>query len=66
MANSERIITDDLVATIVREADACEPSVYRRMLGLRVKGRPGTRIDRALEARGFAPITANEAPKGAG
>lgn len=51
------IVTDDLVQTITREAEACEPSVYRRLLRLPVRGRAGARIDRVLAAHGLIQPT---------
>jgi len=53
--NESARVTDEFVADVRREADACDPSIYRRLLGLPVRGRTGARIDRVLAARGFVP-----------
>jgi hypothetical protein len=45
-----------LIDRVARDADVDERTVQRRLLGLRVRGRAGARIDRALEAE-FAART---------
>jgi hypothetical protein len=49
----ERRITDDDVAYVREDTGAADQSIYRRALGLPVRGRVVTRIDRALEELGI-------------
>ena len=44
-------LTDELLREIATEASASTVSVMRRLLGLRVRGLTGARVDAALAAR---------------
>ena len=48
-------MTLDIIEAVAEEALAHKQTVERRMLGLRVRGRVGQRIDAALAKRGIKP-----------
>jgi hypothetical protein len=46
---------DEVVADVVIKSGGAERTVYRRLLGLPVRGRVAARVDRALAERGITP-----------
>lgn len=55
-------IDDNTIRDVVESASAHERSVYRRLLGLPVRGRAGDRVDRELARRGIR-LPESEAPR---
>lgn len=54
-------ITDELLTEIQRDASVAERTVYRRLLGLPVRGRARGRVDRVLAERGVIVADTAEA-----
>jgi hypothetical protein len=52
-------VTDALVLKVAGEASADRRSVIRALAGLPVRGLPGQRINRVLEAHGIARVKAD-------
>ncbi len=48
-------VTDEIVEVVAEKAHANEKTIYRRLLGLPVRGSVGRRIDFVLEELGLKP-----------
>ncbi len=59
MDNERRPMTDGDAAEIINELGIDRSSLYRRALGLPVRGRRAAIIDRALDARGLVRASVN-------